>query len=217
MISVVANTDAARHWEAAYRAGAPDQVSWFEEAPAASLGLIERSGVARETAIVDVGGGASRLAGELLARGFTDITVADLSASALATARTDLGGDAEAISWVECDVREHDFGRRFDLWHDRAVLHFMVTEDDRLAYLAGLRRALRPGGFVVLATFGPDGPTSCSGLPVERYGAERVNELLGEEFELIEDELRIHSTPRGGEQQFLHALLRRADDALSPG
>jgi ubiquinone/menaquinone biosynthesis C-methylase UbiE len=205
----VARVDKARHWERTYEAKASNEVSWFEEVPTASLKLIESSGVPRDSAVVDVGGGASRLADELLARGFTDITVADLASTALATARAELQGDADAVSWVECDVREHDFGRPFYLWHDRAVFHFMVGEKDRSDYLANLRRSLGPAGFVILATFGPDGPTSCSGLPVNRYDKEQMAALLGEEFELVEEELMSHQTPNGGEQQFQYALFRR--------
>jgi SAM-dependent methyltransferase len=209
----VAPVDEARYWESRYRTRPSNRVSWFEEVPAMSLKLIEDSGIPHDAAIIDVGGGASRLAGELLARGFTDVTVADLSPSALAIARADLEGDAGAISWVECDVRTHDFGWGFDLWHDRAVFHFMVEPGDRRAYLVNLRRSLRPLGFVVLATFGPDGPTTCSGLPVERYGKERMSDVLGDGFELVEDELRIHPPPGGREQQFQYVLFRRLADS----
>jgi rhodanese-related sulfurtransferase/SAM-dependent methyltransferase len=212
----VARVDEARHWEYRYRTNATDQVSWFEEVPAMSLKLIEDSGIPHDAAIIDVGGGASRLAAKLLSRGFSDVTVADLASTALATARAELQGDADSINWVECDVRNHDFGQLYDLWHDRAVFHFMVADDDRRAYLANLRRSLLQGGFVILATFGPDGPTSCSGLPVQRYGKERMANVLGEEFELVEEELNFHPTPSGGEQQFQYALFRRHTSPADP-
>ncbi len=201
---------AAAHWDASYETKATDEVSWFEASPETSLRLIDLAGLDPGAAIVDVGGGASRLAAELLGRGYRDITVADISAAALQTARAEYGSEAERIRWVEADVRTHDFGRRFDLWHDRAVFHFMVEEADRAAYLANLHRSLETGGHLVLATFGPEGPTSCSGLPVRRYGVAEMAEVLGGGYELLADEIRMHRTPRGGEQQFQYALFRRA-------
>jgi SAM-dependent methyltransferase len=131
-----------------------------------------------DAAIVDVGGGASRLAAELRRRGHTDVTVLDLSVQALEIARADLGEAAGGVTWVEGDVRSHDFGRRFDLWHDRAAFHFMVEPPDRDAYLATLDRTLRPGGHLILATFGPQGPTQCSGLPVYRYALRDAGRRL---------------------------------------
>jgi SAM-dependent methyltransferase len=198
-----------RHWERAWTTKAPDEVSWFEPAPTGSLELIALSGVPRDAGIVDVGGGASRLAGELHRRGYTDLTVADISAAALEEARSGLGPEAEAIDWVEADVRNHDFGRAFDLWHDRALLHFMVEPLDRTAYTGTLERSLRPGGFALLATFGPEGPTRCSGLEVRRYAAGDLAALLGSEFEPVDSRLILHNTPSGTEQQFQYALFRR--------
>jgi SAM-dependent methyltransferase len=199
-------SDERRHWEDVYATKDATDVSWFEATPEVSLRLIEASGVPREAAIADVGGGASRLAAELAGRGYSDITVADLSAEALAEA----GTGAEGVSTVVADVRDHDFGRRFDLWHDRAVFHFMVDERDQAAYLATLNRSLRRGGSVVIATFGPDGPERCSGLPVVRYGAAELAERLGPEFEAVSSELHEHTTPSGNAQQFLYATFRRA-------
>src|SRR5918995_5202074 len=146
---------AQAHWERIYEEKAPDEVSWYESVPRASLELIEEARVARDAAILDVGGGASRLAGRLLDAGYTDITVADISGRALDRARAALGEDADRVAWVEADIRDHDFGRGFDLWHERAVLHFMVADADRSGYLEVLRRTLRPAGHVIVATFGP--------------------------------------------------------------
>lgn len=199
----------AAHWNSSYESKGTDEVSWFEPSPETSLALIERAGVSEAAAIVDVGGGASRLAGELLGRGYSDVTVADISSAALAAAQAELGAGGEQIHWVEADVRTHDFGRQFDLWHDRAVFHFIVEDADRASYLATLRRHLADGGHLILATFGPDGPMSCSGLPVQRYGAEQMAAELGEGFEPLAAELKTHRTPRGGEQQFQYALFRR--------
>lgn len=198
-----------RHWEHAWSAKAPDEVSWFEAVPTTSIELIEAARIGREDAIVDVGGGAARLAGELSRRGYSDITVADVSAAALEEARKELGSDAGAIEWVEADVRDHDFGRRFDLWHDRALLHFMIDPLDRAAYLRTLERSLQARGFVVLSTFGPDGPPRCSGLEVRRYAAGDLAALLGSDYAPLESRLVLHTTPAGTEQQFQYALFRR--------
>jgi SAM-dependent methyltransferase len=201
---------AQAHWERIYEEKAPDEVSWYESVPRASLELIEEARVARDAAILDVGGGASGLAGRLLDAGYTDITVADISGRALDRARAALGEDADRVAWVEADVREHDFGRRFDLWHDRAAFHFMVEGADRAAYLETLRGTLGPSGHLIVATFGPEGPTRCSGLPVSRYGAPAIAELLPD-FELVSSRLEMHHTPSGTAQQFLYAHLRRVE------
>jgi SAM-dependent methyltransferase len=178
-----------------------------------SLELIEEASLARGAAILDAGGGTSRLAGRLLAAGYTDITVADISEAALQRARAELGSLAERVSWLQVDLRTHRFKRRFDLWHDRAVLHFMVDAADRATYLDTLRSALRPSGHLVVATFGPEGPTRCSGLPVDRYSAAELSALLGDEFELVSSRLLAHETPSGAAQQFLYAHLVRDREA----
>lgn len=201
--------DARRHWERVYVEKSADEVSWFEPVPRASLELIEEAGVDRDAAVVDVGGGESRLAGELLARGYADVTVADISATALAEARREMGDEAEGVEWIEADVLHDDLGRRFDLWHDRAVFHFMIAEADRDDYLQTMRGALRPGGHLILATFGPDAPTQCSGLPVHRYGEAELLETLGTEFGLVSSRLEMHRTPSSKNQQFLYLHLRR--------
>jgi ubiquinone/menaquinone biosynthesis C-methylase UbiE len=193
-----------------YEQHKPEEVGWFQSEPEPSLTLIEEAGLAAGAPIVDVGGGASRLAGALLRAGHTDVTVADLSANALQAARRELGDRADEITWVDADVRSHDFGRRFQLWHDRATLHFMVDAADRDAYVETMRRSLAPGGHLILATFGPDGPTRCSGLPVHRYGAAELQGLLGDDFELVFERLRDHTMPSGAVQQFQHAHLRRS-------
>ena len=200
--------DAEHHWQQVYEEREPDQVSWFEATPERSLALIEATGLPKEAGIVDVGGGASALAGELLHAGYSDITVAEISTVALERAQTAVGDRAQEIDWVTADVREHDFGRQFDLWHDRAVFHFMVEPADREAYLSTLGRALRPGGHLIIATFGPEGPTQCSGLPVRRYSADDLSTWLGAEFECEDDELVAHETPSGNQQQFLYARFR---------
>ena len=174
-----------------------------------SLALINGAGVALDDPIVDIGGGTSGLAGGLLDAGYSNITVADISRAALDRARAKLGVAADRIAWLEADVRQHDFARSYALWHDRAVFHFMVETSDRDQYLANLRSSLRAGGHVVFATFGPEGPTECSGLPVTRYGAPALADLLPD-FELLSSGLVMHQTPSARLQQFVYAHLRRA-------
>ena len=205
------STDRA-HWQHVYEERNPSQVSWYEPRPEASLSLIEAADLPRNAAILDVGGGASRLAGELLKAGYRDVTVVDFSGAALEAARAKID-EPERVDWIEADIRTHDFARKYDLWHDRAVFHFMVEAVDRDAYLGVLSRTLRPGGHLILATFGPEGPTSCSGLPVQRYGTDELAETLGDEFELLRSEIRLHPTPSGSFQQFLYAGFRSREPA----
>jgi SAM-dependent methyltransferase len=194
------------HWEQLYTENQPDQVSWFEPVPASSLAMIEGLDLPLDAPILDVGGGASRLAAELVRRGHADVTVVDISGEALERAREGFQ-DAGRVEWVLADVRDHDFGRRFALWHDRAMFHFMVSPEDRAAYLATLKRSLEPSGHVVMATFGPDGPTRCSGLPVARYGVEELAAAIAERASLVFSHLEQHRTPGGATQQFLYAHL----------
>jgi SAM-dependent methyltransferase len=197
------------HWENTYASKPTDKVSWYEPRPEHSLELIEATGVSRDAGILDVGGGASSLAGQLLSMGYTDLAVADISPAALAQAKTELGSHASRIRWVEADIRTHDFGRHYDLWHDRAVFHFMVDPADREGYLDVLLDTLRPGGHLIIATFGPQGPTQCSGRPVQRYGTDDLQRVLGEDFELVSSSHAAHQTPSGASQQFLYAHLHR--------
>jgi len=170
-------SDAPNHWQSVYLEKDPTEVSWYEPVPAASLGLIEEADLSRDRPLLDVGGGASKLAGELLKRGHTDVTVANISGSALSRAQAALGTRAEAVEWVEADVRSHDFARQYDLWHDRAVFHFMVMAEDQEAYLATLQRTLKPGGHVVTATFGPDGPHGGHAERLRRPGAAKLDQV----------------------------------------
>jgi SAM-dependent methyltransferase len=199
------------HWEQTYAEKAPDRVSWFQEVPVRSLQLVEAAELGPTAGIIDIGGGASNLAAKLLRSGYTDVTVADISGGALDRARDALAPDSWRVHWLQADVRTYEFARTFDLWHDRAVFHFMVTAKDREAYLAGLRRALAPGGHVVILTFGPAGPQECSGLPVQRYDADTLQATLGTEFRILSSGLEAHRTPSGNEQQFLYAHLVRIE------
>jgi rhodanese-related sulfurtransferase len=192
-----------------YTEKAPDAVSWFEAIPRASLAMIDELALPLDAPIADVGGGASHLAAELVDRGYTDVTVADISGEALERARDGFAA-ADRVTWVIADVRAHDFGRRFRLWHDRAVFQFMVAAEDRRAYVATLERSLDPSGDAILATFGPDGPTRCSGLPVARYGPRELAAELGAGLDLVSSREVVHTTPARTAQQFIYARLRRS-------
>jgi SAM-dependent methyltransferase len=197
------------HWEDTYAEQGPDRVSWHQVLPRRSRELIQAAALDKTAAIIDIGGGASSLAGELLHGGYTDLTVADISARALDHARAALGTEAGLIDWVQADVRAHNFGRTFALWHDRAVFHFMVAPRDRSRYIATLQHTLAAGGHLVVSTFGPNGPTQCSGLPVRRYDVEELQDAVGHEFALLSSNLETHRTPSGASQQFLSAHLKR--------
>lgn len=202
--------DAADHWRQAHAEKSPEEQGWYEPVPQRSIDLVRATGLPPEAGIIDVGGGASALAEHLLKAGCTDLTVADISAVALEEARGRLGGPGEEIEWILADVRDHDFARQYDLWHDRALFHFMVEPEDREAYLRTLARTLRPGGHLVLATFGPQGPEQCSGLPVARYDDDGLAQTLGAELVLRSSSLVLHHTPAGASQQFLYSLFRRS-------
>lgn len=197
------------HWDAVWGDRDPDLVTWFQADPKRSLDLITRISDPNDP-VVDVGGGASRLVDRLLDLGYTDVTVVDLAAAALAASRTRLGSRAEQVTWLVADARELRLGRPVAVWHDRAVFHFLVDSADRGAYVERVHEALVPGGHVVIATFGPDGPETCSGLPTCRYDAAGLTAAFGGRFELVEDSLEIHVSPSGVSQQFVYVLLRRS-------
>jgi SAM-dependent methyltransferase len=201
-------TATQNHWQRVYDRREPGEMSWYEPAAEISLALIQEAQLPADAAIIDAGGGTSKLASQLLEAGYTDITVADISPQALQRAQLELT-DIERIHWVQADLRSHNFGRRYDLWHDRAVFHFMVDPTDREHYLATLRASLLPGGHLILATFGPDGPTRCSGLHVTRYSTDQLAALLRPEFKLVSSQQTEHTTPSGATQQFIHVHLRR--------
>jgi ubiquinone/menaquinone biosynthesis C-methylase UbiE len=202
-------TDQKAHWETVYRTKRADELSWFQREPAISLDLIRRAAPETSSRIIDVGGGASRLVDELFRAGYSDVTVLDLSSTALAQARARLGGAAARVHWFEADVLNARLpDARFDLWHDRAVFHFLTSPSDRDAYLAQVRRAVRSGGHVLVATFAEDGPTKCSGLPVARYSADALRDELGRAFQLVDSTREQHVTPSGTRQSFVYCLCR---------
>lgn len=202
--------DATReHWEQVYRDRQVQDVSWYQPHPAASLRFIEASGTSPDAPLLDVGGGASRLVDCLRERGFGDLTVLDISRGALGQAQQRLGDAAEEIGWVVADITTYTPTRRFALWHDRAVFHFLVDEADRAGYLAALRAGLAPGGTLILGTFATGGPRRCSGLPVRQYDAPTLCAELGDEFELLDATRQVHRTPGDVEQLFAWFRLRR--------
>jgi SAM-dependent methyltransferase len=198
------------HWENVYRTRSEREVSWFQETPTVSMELIRLAGTTRSSAIIDVGGGASRLVDTLVDEGYEVVSVLDLSESALAAAKTRLGQAAGRVTWIVADVVNWKPPRRYDLWHDRAAFHFLTDEADRAAYVACLGEALRPGGHVIIATFALDGPERCSGLPVIRYDAASLGKVLGDAFTLVEARRHDHPTPMGGTQRFQFSLFRRS-------
>ncbi len=197
-----------QHWEEVYQAKGESGVSWYQDYPEISLKFIEQTGIESDAPLIDVGGGASVLVDNLLRKGYRRVAVLDISSAALECVRQRLADKAEQVEWLVSDITcfepEHDFA----LWHDRAVFHFLTAEHDRQRYIEVLKSALRQGGYLILATFALDGPQQCSGLPVERYDADKMQAVLGEAFTLLDSRRECHITPSGSEQRFTYALFR---------
>lgn len=204
------NTDRQAHWQNVYATKAEKEVSWFQENPAPSLDLIAATGIRNDADIIDVGCGASRLVDSLLEKGFSRVAILDLSANALKEVKKRLGRRADGIDWIAADVTGWQPSSTYDLWHDRAAFRFLTEAADRDAYVVRLKKAVRAGGHVIIATFAPDGPERCSGLPIVRYDPEAVASILGPEFELIDSRRHDHVTPGGNTQRFQFSrFLRR--------
>lgn len=193
------------HWDRVYARTDPTETSWYEPVPGRSMALVQATGIPRDAPILDVGAGASTLVDHLLARGYTDVSVLDIAGQALEYARKRLTHNADRVTWIEADILDFRPARRFRLWHDRAVLHFLTAERDRARYVNTVHATLEPGGHVVVATFGPAGPTRCSGLDVRRHSVESLAALFGPTFQLRAHSLEVHHTPAGVEQEFLYA------------
>jgi ubiquinone/menaquinone biosynthesis C-methylase UbiE len=202
--------DSKEHWEGVYRNKAADAVSWYRSHLDTSLRLIDENAPDRNAAIIDVGGGESTLVDDLLQRGYRNLTVLDMSAVALDTTKQRLGSIAEQVTWVESDIMVVDLPEhRYDVWHDRAVFHFLTEPSQRDAYTRLLTRTLKQGGRVVIATFGPLGPNRCSVLDVRRYDVQLLSDEFGPGFELVTSTLEDHHTPAGSSQQFLYCSFRK--------
>lgn len=201
--------DTKRHWESIYATKAPDKVSWYRQHLEASVALIERAAESRDASIIDVGGGESTLVDDLLLRGYKNLTVLDVSQTAIEVTKKRLGSGAEQVRWLAGDIVEIELEQHaFDLWHDRAVFHFLTSPEQRLAYIRQVTRAVKRGGHVIVSTFGPEGPTKCSGLEVMRYDTESLHGEFGGQFRMVESSKELHQTPFGTTQQFLYCYCR---------
>jgi SAM-dependent methyltransferase len=202
--------DARGHWERIYREKQETEVSWYQRSPEVSLDLIDACSIPASAGIIDVGGGTSRLVDALLARRHTDLTVLDISQEALERTRRRLGSPAGDVKWLQQDVTCFRPTRTWDVWHDRAVFHFLVDPDHRVAYRNALGEAVKSGGYVIIATFALSGPERCSGQYVMRYDHETMQEELGAGYELIETRYEQHETPSGAVQDFTYCRFRVA-------
>ena len=204
------------HWEAVYRSKRPTEVSWYQAEAALSTRLIRQIVAASDAPMIDVGGGASVLAAELASAGYTNLTVLDLSGAAIAAAQARLGLAAQRIRWIEADILSATLPpASFAFWHDRAVYHFLTDPVDRSRYLAQVRRSLRPGGHLLVATFAEDGPAHCSGLEVMRYSPTTLHAQFGSDFAFLGAEREEHRTPSGVIQAFTYCLCRHSGSERS--
>jgi ubiquinone/menaquinone biosynthesis C-methylase UbiE len=198
------------YWDQVYQTKGPAGVSWFQAHMSHSLALIRETGVPPDASIIDVGGGASTLVDDLLNAGYSRLTVLDLADAALAAARTRLGVRADAVTWRVGDVTRVELPvHAYDVWHDRAVFHFLTTPEARAAYVRAVLRSVKPGGYVIVATFADDGPTECSGLPVVRYSPGDLHAQFGAPFALLRHDRETHCSPFGTTQQFIYCMCRK--------
>jgi 2-polyprenyl-3-methyl-5-hydroxy-6-metoxy-1,4-benzoquinol methylase len=201
--------DGSAHWETLYRSKAPDAVSWYRPHLERSLELIQRVAPDFLASIIDVGGGESTLVDDLLARGYRNVSVLDISPTAIEVAGKRLEELARHVTWLVADVTQALLpSRYYDVWHDRAVFHFLNTQEERTAYVQRVAGSMKLGGHVIVATFGPQGPTKCSGLDVVRYDAQSLHAEFGRHFQLLESATELHQTPFGTTQQFLYCLCK---------
>ena len=206
------------HWENIYASKDASEVSWFQAHAKLSMKLLHEASIPQSATIIDVGGGASTLVDDLLAKGFERVTVLDLSGAALNTARQRLGANGDKVQWLEADILDAQLpAGYFDVWHDRAVFHFLTSTVDRRTYVQRVMQSVKPGGLVIVSTFAQDGPTECSGLPVMRYSADELHAEFGEPFVLLGHENELHETPGGRHQRFVYCLCRLALPAEAGG
>lgn len=201
--------DRKDHWERVYSDKKSTEVSWYQQHPEYSLDLIKATGIDNAARIIDIGGGASTLIDFLLDAGYRNLSVLDIAHSAIEQAKLRLGERADKVQWLESDITEFSPAETFDLWHDRAVFHFLSDEADRTSYVRTLTKAINPGAHVIIATFNLDGPEKCSGLEVVRYSPETLSAVLGENFQLVETSIEVHKTPRESSQSFVYCRFKR--------
>ena len=199
-----------KHWDHVYSGKKPDEVSWYQTHLEKSLDLIRATGVGPNAAIIDLGGGASTLVDDLLAADFRNLTVLDISPAAIQAAQARLGKRAREVTWLEADITRARLSEGvYDIWHDRAVFHFLTDAYDRRGYVDAVNRSVKPGGHVIVATFGPHGPSTCSGLDIVRYTPEHLHEEFGADFRLIQSITEDHVTPAGKHQEFIYCYCRK--------
>lgn len=198
------------HWEHIYKSKGVREVSWFQEHAAQSIDLIRKTGVSLGAKIIDVGGGASTLVDDLIDQGYSELTVLDISGTALRRSQGRLGKRASLVTWLESDITRAELKPNiYDLWHDRAVFHFLTNETDRAQYVRAVRRSVKTGGHIIVASFGLKGPEKCSGLNIVRYDAESMHREFGNDFELADTTTEVHHTPFGTDQQFIYCYCRK--------
>ena len=201
--------NAITHWDTVYRTKAPNAVSWYRPHLERSIDLIQRVAPDHSASIIDVGGGESTLVDDLLAKGYRNVSVLDISPTAIEVARKRVGKLARHVTWLPTDVTHAVLpSHHYDVWHDRAVFHFLTRQDERTAYVQRVAGSMKLGGHVIVATFGPEGPTKCSGLDVVRYDAQSLHAEFGRHFQLMESATELHQTPFDTTQQFLYCLCR---------
>ncbi len=205
----VNNMDEKEHWENFYKTKSPDAVSWFQEHSDRSLQIIAKVEPNLSAGIIDIGGGASRLVDDLMERGYSNLSVLDISLAALEVAMNRLGAKSSNVNWIEQDVTQLVLAKHsIDVWHDRAVFHFLTRKDDRKKYVDNVLNAVKPGGHVIISTFSLDGPEECSGLIVQRYDENSLHGEFGQPFSLLGHEKETHQTPFGTQQQFVYCYCR---------
>jgi ubiquinone/menaquinone biosynthesis C-methylase UbiE len=198
------------HWEEVYETKDATKVSWFQENPDLSLQLIEGTCVGSLAQVIDVGGGASTLVDNLLDRNYQNVTVLDISASALQVAQERIGSQANLVTWLDADITQIQLPYQFyDVWHDRAVFHFLTRASDRQKYVEAVMHSVKAGGHVIVATFDIDGPSRCSGLEIVRYNSDSLHNEFGDKFNLVHSTSESHETPFGTEQKFIYCYCRK--------
>jgi SAM-dependent methyltransferase len=202
-------TGATDHWDRVYGSKRETEMSWYQSTPGLSLALVREFASGTGASVIDIGGGASSLTRELLRAGYRDLTVLDISAAALDRAKANIGADAARIGWIAADIAVWKPARQWQVWHDRAVFHFLTAPAAQDAYIAALKAALPAGAIAIISGFAPDGPEKCSGLPVVRYDAAALSARIGGDFELLKEMREAHETPGGAVQNFYYAVLRR--------